>query len=68
MKSEHSLRLCTKINLKQIKDLNVRPDTLSDINHRKIIFYSPPRVMRGKGDGTPLQYSCLENPMDGGAW
>ena len=19
-------------------------------------------------DGTPLQYSCLENPMDGGAW
>ena len=20
------------------------------------------------GDGTPLQYSCLENPMDGGAW
>ena len=22
----------------------------------------------GKGHGTPLQYSCLENPMDGGAW
>ena len=22
----------------------------------------------GEGDGTPLQYSCLENPMDGGAW
>ena len=22
----------------------------------------------GKGNGTPLQYSCLENPMDGGAW
>ena len=22
----------------------------------------------GKGDGTPLQYSCLENPMDGRAW
>jgi len=21
-----------------------------------------------EGDGTPLQYSCLENPMDGGAW
>ena len=21
-----------------------------------------------KGNGTPLQYSCLENPMDGGAW
>ena len=22
----------------------------------------------GDGNGTPLQYSCLENPMDGGAW
>ena len=24
--------------------------------------------MTGEGNGTPLQYSCLENPMDGGAW
>ena len=22
----------------------------------------------GDGNGNPLQYSCLENPMDGGAW
>ena len=22
----------------------------------------------GEGNGTPLQYSCLENSMDGGAW
>ena len=22
----------------------------------------------GEGNGTLLQYSCLENPMDGGAW
>ena len=22
----------------------------------------------GEGNGTPLQYSCRENPMDGGAW
>ena len=22
----------------------------------------------GGGNGNPLQYSCLENPMDGGAW
>ena len=22
----------------------------------------------GEHNGTPLQYSCLENPMDGGAW
>ena len=22
----------------------------------------------GEGHGNPLQYSCLENPVDGGAW
>ena len=26
------------------------------------------RSGNGEGDGNPLQYSCLENPMDGGAW
>ena len=26
------------------------------------------RPILGEGNGTPLQYSCLENPMDGGAW
>ena len=25
-------------------------------------------VFYGEGNGTPLQYSCLEIPMDGGAW
>ena len=25
-------------------------------------------TQKGESDGTPLQYSCLENPMDGGAW
>ena len=25
-------------------------------------------TMCGEGSGSPLQYSCLENPMDGGAW
>ena len=25
-------------------------------------------LIHGEGNGTPLQYSCLENPMDGGAW
>ena len=27
-----------------------------------------PKMPIGEGSGTPLQYSCLENPMDGGAW
>ena len=25
-------------------------------------------ILFGEGNGTPLQYSCLANPMDGGAW
>ena len=27
-----------------------------------------PVLTLGEGNGTPLQYFCLENPMDGGAW
>ena len=27
-----------------------------------------PRITFGEGNGIPLQYSCLENPVDGGAW
>ena len=33
-----------------------------------IFFYYLATVQCGEGNGTPLQYSCLENPMDGGAW
>ena len=25
-------------------------------------------MLCGEGNGNPLQYSCMENPMDGGAW
>ena len=25
-------------------------------------------IFPGEGNGNPLQYTCLENPMDGGAW
>ena len=32
----------------------------------RFLMYSSPQD--GEGNGTPLQYSCLENPMDGGAW
>ena len=31
-------------------------------------LFEPPALDNGEGNGTPLQYSCLENPMDGGAW
>ena len=28
----------------------------------------PPKLPGGDSNGTQLQYSCLENPRDGGAW
>ena len=31
-------------------------------------FYQSLTDLGGEGNGPPLQYSCLENPMDGGAW
>jgi len=32
------------------------------------VFQFMPHPTLGEGSGTPLQYSCLENPMDGGIW
>ena len=35
-------------------------------NHDSVVTHLKPDI--GEGSGTPLQYSCLENPLDGGAW
>ncbi|KAI4548570.1 hypothetical protein MG293_000900 [Ovis ammon polii] len=45
----------------------------SDFPHYWQILYQLsykdyPEFFPGEGNGTPLQYSCLENPMDGRAW
>ena len=33
-----------------------------------LLFNMLLRLVIGEGNGTPLQYFCLENPMDGGGW
>ena len=37
-------------------------------HHFTPIHLASPKGNNREGNGTPLQYSCLENPMDGGAW
>ena len=75
MKLEYFLTLCTKINSKWIKDLNVRPETiklleenigrtLHDINQSKILYNPPPRVTEiktkiNKWDLIKLKSFCI---------
>ena len=78
MKLDHFLTANTKINLKWIKDLNVRPETiqlleenigktLSDINHSRILYDPPPRILEIKAK-IPLyleSYRCQPIPAIG---
>ena len=41
--------------------------SLGKYNHTHLFKFCLWLLFR-EGNGTPLQYSCLENPMDGGAW
>ena len=37
------------------------------LNHQEALYINYTSIF-GEGNGTPLQYFCLENPMEGGAW
>ena len=67
----HIVSLCFPNSLQKIKKLLL-------ITHQLILglhvclwlmlSLTPAPRSSGEGNGDPLQYSCLENPMDGGAW
>ena len=63
----------------QVKKQQLELDTEQQTGHKpgkeyvKAVYCHPAYLTymqstAGEGNGTPLQYSCLENPMDGGAW
>ena len=53
----------TRIVAKYLKNNSLLTNRLLQVKNLPI---TRPQV--GEGNGTPLQSSCLENPMDGGAW
>ena len=76
----HSYVHCSIINNNQDMEAPKRPSTdkwikkmwyvytteyCSTIKMNEIMSFA---ATCGEGNGNPLQYPCLENPMDGGAW
>ena len=49
------------LKIKEVIKTNLMSSTLGEKNRSC-------NSGNGEGNGTPLQYSCLENPMDGEAW
>jgi len=41
---------------------------ISSLTHQATDKDQPKRPFLGEGNGNPLKYSCLETPMNGGAW
>ena len=41
---------------------------ISRLQSPSAVILEPPKIKSGEGNGTALQLSCLENPMDRGAW
>ena len=56
----------TKVNINILGISKLRCTGMGEFNSDDhYIYYCG---QDGEGNGTPFQYSCLENPMDGGAW
>ena len=53
--------MCMQVKKQQLES-DVEQQTGSKLGKEYV------KAVYGEGNGNPLQYSCLENPMDGGAW
>ena len=62
---------CTKLKvIGKIKHTQYNPRDGSNATKKKCTSGKNQKhyILNGEGNGTPLQYSCLENPVDKGAW
>ena len=70
---EESGKVGLKLNIQKTKIMASGPVTSWQIDVETVetvtdFILGGSKITAGEGNGTPLQYSCLENPMDGGAW
>ena len=70
---EESGKVGLKLNIQKTKIMASGPVTSWQIDGETVetvtdFILGGSKITAGEGKGTPLQYSCLENPMDGGAW
>ena len=61
--SNTNFNWCSPFNTNEEFHVNLWEEN-SPSNNKQGIY----NLILGEGSGTPLQYSCLENSMDGGAW
>ena len=72
--SKASILWCSAVFIVQLSCPYMTTGKTIALNSRTLVdkvmslfFNMLSRLVIGEGNGTPLQYSCLENPMDGGA-
>ena len=70
---EESEKVGLKLNIQKTKIMASVPITSCQMDGETVktvtdFIFLGSKITAGEGNGNPLQYSCLENPMDGGAW
>ena len=72
---EESEKVGVKLNIQKTKLMASGPITSWEIDGETvetvvdfILGGGRSKITDGEGNGNPLQYSCLENPTDGGSW